>query len=85
MQHDKQKMEYEDLYAIWHKNFIYECWLRQINLKKYELLTGNDSANFCCTLTGSRKASASKILHHCHELEIPTQIVFFRFIPPSIL
>jgi len=77
-------MRQDEIYDIWRRNFAYECWVRDIDLKRYEQITNKENTNFCCTLTGSRTVSYRKIHQHCIELNIPPQIVFFRFIPPEI-
>lgn len=77
-------MDYNELYKIWHQNFLYECWHRKIDLLKYEELSNKGKTNFCCFLKGSRKVSAKQIAKYCNQLNIPANLIFFRQTPPPI-
>jgi hypothetical protein len=71
-------MSYDELYTIWHTNFISECKLKNINLEKFLFLTDLTKTNGCCYFKGTKRASAKKLLGFCIKLNIPPDAVFFH-------
>jgi transcriptional regulator with XRE-family HTH domain len=69
-------MDYNDIYALWHRNFVRECKKKEMELIDLANDAGTSKTNVCCYLTGSIKPSPRQMIKLCNKWNIPLDKVF---------